>query len=124
MWAVRSFAHNPRRRCSGDLIVDFEKFPTLLSPLVQDARRQAQDNDVEEAANQQAQYAGECDRYARRRCKFEHGAEYDQPTTAASLKIGRYMPITMLPTSTPIITMMNGSSRLASASTALLTSIS
>jgi len=43
-------------------------------------------------------------------------------TTAPSLKIGRYMPTTMLPTSPPIITMINGSSRLLRASTALLTS--
>ena len=45
-------------------------------------------------------------------------------TTDASLKIGRYMAITMLPTITPSITTISGSSRLASASTALLTSIS
>ena len=51
-------------------------------------------------------------------------ANFDQPTTDPSLKIGRYMPMTMLPTITPIMTMMNGSSRLAKASTALLTSCS
>lgn len=48
----------------------------------------------------------------------------NQPTTAPSLKMGRYMPTTMPPTNIPMMTMMNGSSRLANASTALLTSCS
>jgi hypothetical protein len=43
---------------------------------------------------------------------------------AASLKIGRYMPTTMPPTMPPMKIMMKGSIRLASASTALLTSCS
>ena len=43
---------------------------------------------------------------------------------AASLKIGRYMPITMQPTMPPMKIMIIGSSRLDSASTALLTSSS
>src|SRR3954466_6292579 len=47
-----------------------------------------------------------------------------QPTTAPSLKIGRYMPTTMPPTTVPMTTMIIGSSRLDSASTALLTSVS
>ena len=50
--------------------------------------------------------------------------ERDQPTTEPSLKIGRYMPTTMLPTTPPMITMIIGSSRLDNASTALLTSVS
>ena len=43
---------------------------------------------------------------------------------AASLKIGRYMPTTMLPTTPPIMIMIIGSSRLDNASTELLTSSS
>ena len=42
----------------------------------------------------------------------------------ASLKIGRYSAITMPPTSVPMITMINGSSRVDRVSTALLTSSS
>ncbi len=45
-------------------------------------------------------------------------------TTAASLKIGRYIATTMEPTMTPSITTISGSIRLANASTALSTSCS
>jgi len=45
-------------------------------------------------------------------------------TTAPSLKIGRYMAITMPPMRTPSTTMIKGSSRLDSASTASSTSAS
>ena len=48
----------------------------------------------------------------------------NQPTTEPSLKIGRYMPTTMPPTTTPMKTMIIGSSRLERASTALFTSVS
>ena len=43
---------------------------------------------------------------------------------AASLKMGRYMPITMAPTMPPMKIMIIGSSRLLSASTELFTSCS
>ncbi len=45
-------------------------------------------------------------------------------TVPASLKIGRYSEMTMPPTMTPRITMINGSSRVLSVSTAFSTSSS
>jgi hypothetical protein len=45
-------------------------------------------------------------------------------TVAAGLKMGRYMPITIAPTTPPMMTMIIGSSRLLNASTALFTSSS
>ena len=55
--------------------------------------------------------------------QMERGGGFDY-TTAASLKIGRYMPITMPPTTMPMKIMISGSIRLLSASTALFTSSS
>ena len=55
---------------------------------------------------------------------FVEAARPVRQTTAPSLKIGRYIATTMPPTSTPRITMMSGSSRLDSASTAASTSAS
>ena len=48
----------------------------------------------------------------------------DRQIVAPSLKMGRYMPITIQPISTPSTTMIMGSIRLASASTELFTSCS
>src|SRR3546814_3134983 len=54
-------------------------------------------------------------RVAQRKVLVEEGhLRADQPTTAPSLKIGRYIPTTMLPTITPMNTMISGSIRLRS----------
>ena len=54
----------------------------------------------------------------------EAGGAAQPITVIAILKIGRYIAITIAPTRPPMITMMNGSIRLESASTALFTSSS
>ena len=51
-------------------------------------------------------------------------SEEGHQMVSAILKIGKYMPITIPPTNTPKITMMNGSNRLDKESTALATSSS
>src|SRR5690242_20550180 len=103
-----------------------EQLARLHAPVVLEPARQAQDDDVEEAPDEKAEQPGQRGQLSGFSCpcKIGHALCGDQPTTAASLKIGRYMPMTMPPTSTPMMTMMNGSRRLDSASTALLTSCS
>src|SRR5690606_2490502 len=95
---------------------------------------QAQDDDVQETADEQAEACSE--RIAEFGILVEErhsGPLVAAPApllqgpgqiAAASLKIGRYMPTTMAPTMPPMKIMISGSSRLDSASTALLTSFS
>src|SRR5690606_15821828 len=111
-----------------------EYLQAVALPLPFQAPGQAQDDDVEEAADQQAAACRQ--RIAERGSRVEErrsgpsrsGASAAPPgagqIAAASLKIGRYMPTTIAPTMRPMKIMISGSSRLDSASTALLTSFS
>src|SRR4029077_10512216 len=118
----------------------------LLAPRAIEHHRQSIDHDVQEAAHGQTQHQAGADEHGGRGCeqldyctagvdflmKTPRGArrfripepKSARQTTDPSLKIGRYMAITRLPTSTPRITMIMGSSRLDMASTALSTSAS
>jgi len=120
---MRSLPDNTRRRGRG-IRRQFQQLATLLAPRMHQALWQAQDHDVEKTADNEPKHAAERNHGARDTEEIGHVVVAGYPTTAASLKIGRYMPTTMPPTSTPMITMMNGSSRLDNASTALLTSCS
>src|SRR5690606_13286284 len=99
-----------------------QELPAVALPLPLQPFRQAQDDDVQKAAQRQPEGGGR--RGAQRRVLLEEGQPVGQPTTAASLKIGRYMATTLPPTITPMNTMIRGSIRLLNASTALLTSCS
>src|SRR5690606_12360504 len=120
--AVRTLDHDARRRRIVDLRLA-QDLQAVALPLPFQAPRQAQDHHVEEAAEHQAEAGGE--RIAEGRVLIEEchlvGA---RQIAAASLKIGRYMPTTIAPTMPPMKIMISGSSRLDSASTALLTSCS
>src|SRR5688572_10547933 len=99
-----------------------EDLAAVALPLPFQPPREAEDDDVEEAAEREPEGGRGGIAEAGVLVQERHLAR--RQTTAASLKIGRYMATTMLPTITPSITTMIGSSRLASASTALLTSCS
>ncbi len=93
----------------------------LRTPLAFQHDRNAVDDDVEEAADQQAE--DEDDRDPGRGYLLDDLRERGQ-TAAPSLKIGRYIAMTRPPTSTPRIAMISGSSKLLIASTAASTSAS
>ena len=101
--------------CCGIIASDFR---ALLAPFALQHHRQAVDDDVQETADDQAQHQARADEIRLR------GREQFDQTTEPSLKIGRYMAMTRLPTSTPRIAMIKGSSRLDIESTALSTSAS
>src|SRR5690625_4086387 len=97
-----------------------QQLAALAAPLVHQARRKAQNNDIQKASSQKAQNenGGPEDRRVKScQCRNHY-------ITAAILNMGRYMPTTMLPTMPPMNTMMMGSSRLERASTVLFTSSS
>src|SRR5690606_16463102 len=121
--AVRALDHDARWRRVVDLGLA-EHLQAVALPLPLQPPGQAQDDDVEEAADQQAQACRH--RIADFGVLVEecHLAARHRQIAAASLKIGRYMPTTMAPTMPPMKIMISGSSRLDSASTALLTSFS
>ena len=109
-----------RRRGGGRFLVG-QHLARVCAPAPVQHDRQPVDHHVQEAADQQRKNEG-----AAREQRPVRGKQLGQfvQTTAPSLKIGRYIATTMPPTSTPRITMMNGSSRLDNASTAASTSAS
>ena len=95
----------------------------LRAPLPLQHERQAVDDDVQEAAD------GEPDESRHRRkqggmCREQGHGRGPGQTTAPSLKIGRYIAMTRLPTSTPRMAMISGSSSEDRPSTAVSTSSS
>src|SRR5690606_22348855 len=117
--AVRTFNHDAGRGGILRLLLHLQHVAAVALPAPFQPRRQAQDDHVEEAAGQQAKNkgAGKSQRLVVTK-EFQHArASY---IAAASLKIGRYMPTTMAPTTPPMKIMMNGSIRLDRVSTALL----
>ena len=108
----------------------------LQAPVAVEHDRQAVNDDVEKAAHEQTDHEHGADEQQRRleihRRKVGQHAPYLQFAAAASavyttepnLKMGRYIAMTMPPTSTPRIAMIIGSSRLDMLSTALSTSAS
>ncbi len=92
---------------------------TLRPPIALQHYRNAVDDDIQEAADQQPQHQHGADEERR---GGGQGIEQDGHTTEPSLKIGRYIAMTRPPTSTPSTAMISGSSRLDIASTALSTS--
>ncbi len=100
----------------------FDPFSETRLPVTLEHDRQPVDDDVEEAADEQGQCEDAPGQQPGRRREDVDGIG-DQ-MTAPSLKIGRYIATTMPPTSTPRMTMIIGSSRLDSASTAASTSAS
>ena len=97
-----------------------QHFLRLGPPLPIEHDRQPVDDHVQEAADQQRQQ--ERAAHEQRGAFLEHVDE--RQMTAPSLKMGRYIATTRPPTSTPRMTMISGSSRLESASTAASTSAS
>src|SRR5882724_12141674 len=128
LWTMGRFPNYTWRRRLLRPRWQFEQLAALFVPGMYQPCGQAQDDDIEKTADHKAKQSGERGEGARVADQIHHVrldlGRGNQPTTAASLKIGRYMPTTRPPTIVPMITMMNGSSRLASASTALLTSCS
>src|SRR5690606_8550297 len=116
--AVRALHHDAWRRRVVELRLA-QHLAAVALPLPLHALGQAQDDHVEETADKQAE-AGD-QRVADLGVLVEEG---HRQTVAAILKIGRYMPITIEPTTPPMMIMIIGSSRLLSASTELLTSSS
>jgi hypothetical protein len=92
----------------------------LRPPLPVEHDRQAVDDHVQEAADQQRQQERAADEQRGDLLQHVGGGQI----TAPSLKMGRYMAMTRPPTSTPRITMISGSSRLERPSTAASTSAS
>ncbi len=119
------------------LSAERQQLDGLGAPLALQHDGQPVDDDVEKAADHQPQHEHRPHEQQGAGC-VEHGEIVQHelnplpavptaavyPTTEPSLKIGRYIAITMPPTSTPRIAMMIGSSRLDMLSTALSTSAS
>ena len=116
--AGRTAEHQAR----GFGFVDFrqrENFTRFLTPAPFQAGRKAQNRHIQEAADQQAESEGQGNEQDR------IGLQHRQhQMAAASLNTGRYMPMTIEPTTPPMTIITIGSIRLDSASTALFTSCS
>ena len=95
----------------------------LRAPLPLEHERQAVNHDIQEAADRETEQEGRRRKQGGIRGEQRHGRGSGQ-TTAPSLKIGRYIAMTRLPTSTPRIAMMSGSRSEDRASTAVSTSSS
>ena len=95
----------------------------LRAPLPLQHERQSVNDDVEEAADGEPQEPRHRRKQGGIRCEQGHGRGPGQ-ITAPILKIGRYIAMTRLPTSTPRIAMMSGSRSEDRPSTAESTSSS
>ena len=95
----------------------------LRAPLPLQHERQAVDDDVQEAADGEPHEPGHRRKQGGIRREQGHGRGPGQ-ITAPSLKIGRYIAMTRLPTSTPRMAMISGSRSDDRPSTAVSTSSS
>ena len=121
MTAVRTgrTAEHQTRRLG---LVDFRKSENLtglLTPGPLQPDRKTQNHHIQKTADQQTKAEGQGNQQGR--IGLQH---HQHQMAAASLNTGRYMPMTMEPTTPPMTIITIGSIRLDRASTALLTSCS